>query len=162
MLLAVEGSRPEAWKETLKLKSEKRWSCPKTVDRTRVTRRFKDLPARVSLLSAVSMNSPSKRKRPSLVAKDEEFSENGSHEPESTSPSGAQMQTKRKEEDKYLPVANIARIMKNQMTKDTKLAGEAKEMMQMFLSEFIAVVVGEWVFLQNLQHFFLSPTHPLV
>lgn len=45
--------------------------------------------------------------------------------------------------DRFLPVANISRIIKNNLPKEIKLAKEAKETFQECLSEFISFITSE-------------------
>lgn len=45
--------------------------------------------------------------------------------------------------DRYLPVANIGRIIKNNLPKEVKLSKEAKETFQECLSEFISFITSE-------------------
>uniref|UniRef100_A0A7S4PAK6 Transcription factor CBF/NF-Y/archaeal histone domain-containing protein n=1 Tax=Guillardia theta TaxID=55529 RepID=A0A7S4PAK6_GUITH len=46
-------------------------------------------------------------------------------------------------EDTFLPVSNIARVMKKALHSDTVVARETIEAVQVFLSEMVMVVVGE-------------------
>ena len=46
-------------------------------------------------------------------------------------------------QDRYLPIANIARIMKNALPVNAKIAKEAKEAVQEYVSEFISFVTSE-------------------
>ena len=48
-----------------------------------------------------------------------------------------------KEQDRYLPVANIARIMKKVLPQNAKLAKDAKECIQECVSEFISFITSE-------------------
>lgn len=48
-----------------------------------------------------------------------------------------------KEQDRWLPIANVARIMKNALPDNAKIAKEAKECMQECVSEFISFVTSE-------------------
>ena len=50
---------------------------------------------------------------------------------------------KSNELDRYLPVANIGRIIKNNLPKEVKLSKEAKETFQECLSEFISFITSE-------------------
>ena len=50
---------------------------------------------------------------------------------------------KANEFDRYLPVANIGRIIKNNLPKEVKLSKEAKETFQECLSEFISFITSE-------------------
>ena len=47
------------------------------------------------------------------------------------------------EADRYLPIANIGRIIKNNLPKEVKLSKEAKETFQECLSEFINFITSE-------------------
>ncbi|CEJ95113.1 Putative CCAAT-binding protein complex subunit HAP3 [[Torrubiella] hemipterigena] len=48
-----------------------------------------------------------------------------------------------KEQDRWLPIANVARIMKNALPDNAKIAKEAKECMQECVSEFISFITSE-------------------
>jgi len=48
-----------------------------------------------------------------------------------------------KEQDRYLPVANITRIMKKSLPKNAKISKEAKECIQECVSEFISFITSE-------------------
>eukprot|EP00347_Sterkiella_histriomuscorum_P013355 403365034 len=48
-----------------------------------------------------------------------------------------------KEQDRYLPIANIGRIMKSALPKDAKIAKEARETVQECVSEFISFITSE-------------------
>ncbi|POS86562.1 hypothetical protein EPUL_001295, partial [Erysiphe pulchra] len=48
-----------------------------------------------------------------------------------------------KEQDRWLPIANVARIMKIALPENAKIAKEAKECMQECVSEFIAFITSE-------------------
>lgn len=48
-----------------------------------------------------------------------------------------------REQDRYLPVANIARIMKKALPANAKIAKDAKDAMQECVSEFISLVTSE-------------------
>lgn len=50
---------------------------------------------------------------------------------------------KSNEFDRYLPVANIGRIIKTNLPKEVKLSKEAKETFQECLSEFISFITSE-------------------
>ena len=47
------------------------------------------------------------------------------------------------EQDRYLPIANIGRIMKRSIPPTAKISKEAKECVQECVSEFIAFVTSE-------------------
>lgn len=48
-----------------------------------------------------------------------------------------------REQDRFLPVANIARIMKRVLPQNEKIAKDAKEAVQECISEFICFVTSE-------------------
>ncbi|ODQ68307.1 histone-fold-containing protein [Nadsonia fulvescens var. elongata DSM 6958] len=48
-----------------------------------------------------------------------------------------------REQDKWLPIANVARIMKNSLPDNAKVSKEAKECMQECVSEFISFITSE-------------------
>ncbi|KAF4505165.1 hypothetical protein G6O67_007141 [Ophiocordyceps sinensis] len=48
-----------------------------------------------------------------------------------------------KEQDRWLPIANVARIMKNALPDNAKIAKETKECMQECVSEFISFITSE-------------------
>ncbi|KAK7203823.1 histone-fold-containing protein [Myxozyma melibiosi] len=48
-----------------------------------------------------------------------------------------------KEQDKWLPIANVARIMKMALPDNAKISKEAKECMQECVSEFISFITSE-------------------
>jgi nuclear transcription Y subunit beta len=48
-----------------------------------------------------------------------------------------------REQDRFLPIANIARIMKRALPQNAKIAKDAKETMQECVSEFVAFITSE-------------------
>ncbi|KAJ1882866.1 transcriptional activator hap3 [Coemansia sp. RSA 1722] len=48
-----------------------------------------------------------------------------------------------KEQDRFLPIANVARIMKRALPDNAKIAKEAKETVQECVSEFISFITSE-------------------
>lgn len=48
-----------------------------------------------------------------------------------------------KEQDRFLPIANVSRIMKKALPANAKISKEAKETVQECVSEFISFVTGE-------------------
>ncbi|KAF9955580.1 hypothetical protein BGZ72_003604 [Mortierella alpina] len=48
-----------------------------------------------------------------------------------------------KEQDRFLPIANVARIMKKALPDNAKIAKEAKECVQECVSEFISFITSE-------------------
>ncbi|KIW92124.1 nuclear transcription factor Y subunit beta [Cladophialophora bantiana CBS 173.52] len=56
---------------------------------------------------------------------------------------GAGLEFEVKEQDRWLPIANVARIMKTALPDNAKIAKEAKECMQECVSEFISFITSE-------------------
>jgi nuclear transcription Y subunit beta len=50
-----------------------------------------------------------------------------------------------REQDRFLPIANIARIMKKMLPKNAKIAKDGKECLQECVSEFISFITSEYV-----------------
>jgi len=48
-----------------------------------------------------------------------------------------------REQDRYLPIANIARIMKNSLPDNAKIAKDSKDTVQECVSEFISFITSE-------------------
>ena len=48
-----------------------------------------------------------------------------------------------REQDRYLPIANISRIMKKSLPNNAKIAKDAKETVQECVSEFISFITSE-------------------
>jgi histone H3/H4 len=48
-----------------------------------------------------------------------------------------------KEQDRFLPIANISRIMKKVLPNNSKIAKDAKESIQNCVSEFISFITSE-------------------
>ncbi|OMJ09780.1 Nuclear transcription factor Y subunit B-3, partial [Smittium culicis] len=48
-----------------------------------------------------------------------------------------------KEQDRFLPIANVARIMKKALPENAKISKEAKETVQECVSEFISFITSE-------------------
>ncbi|KAK4136409.1 histone-fold-containing protein [Trichocladium antarcticum] len=71
---------------------------------------------------------------------DEEAQMNDPQDPHSGGP-GYEFEVK--EQDRWLPIANVARIMKNALPENAKIAKEAKECMQECVSEFISFITSE-------------------
>lgn len=65
---------------------------------------------------------------------------NDPQDPQST---GLTYEFEVKEQDRWLPIANVARIMKNALPENAKIAKEAKECMQECVSEFISFITSE-------------------
>ncbi|KAI8997801.1 nuclear transcription factor Y subunit B-3 [Pilobolus umbonatus] len=60
-----------------------------------------------------------------------------------SSHSGDELDIDIKEQDRYLPIANVARIMKKALPENAKIAKEAKECVQECVSEFISFITSE-------------------
>lgn len=65
----------------------------------------------------------------------------GSHESGDQSPRSGGV----REQDRFLPIANISRIMKKALPANGKIAKDAKETVQECVSEFISFVTSEYV-----------------
>ncbi|KAK2072860.1 hypothetical protein P8C59_007190 [Phyllachora maydis] len=76
----------------------------------------------------------------SAPSPDEEVQMNDPQDPHAT---GAAYEFEVKEQDRWLPIANVARIMKNALPENAKIAKEAKECMQECVSEFISFITSE-------------------
>ena len=48
-----------------------------------------------------------------------------------------------REQDRFLPIANISRIMKKALPANSKIAKDAKETIQECVSEFISIITSE-------------------
>ncbi|CAN4106471.1 unnamed protein product [Withania somnifera] len=59
------------------------------------------------------------------------------------SPLGNASDNSSKELDKFLPIANVSRIMKRSLPANAKISKEAKETVQECVSEFISFITGE-------------------
>lgn len=53
-----------------------------------------------------------------------------------------------REQDRFLPIANISRIMKKALPPNAKIAKDAKETVQECVSEFISFITSECVILR--------------
>jgi len=65
------------------------------------------------------------------------------HEPEVNKEELPEMHENVREQDRYLPIANIARVMKRPLPANAKIAKDAKETVQEALSEFISFITSE-------------------
>ncbi|KAL7615997.1 nuclear transcription factor Y subunit B-8 [Lactuca sativa] len=63
----------------------------------------------------------------------------GSHESGELSPRSSNV----REQDRFLPIANISRIMKKALPANAKMAKDAKEIVQEAVSEFISFITSE-------------------
>lgn len=50
-----------------------------------------------------------------------------------------------REQDKFLPIANISRIMKEALPQNAKISKDAKELVQQCVSDFIIFITSECV-----------------
>lgn len=74
---------------------------------------------------------------------------NGSGDPGSPGEGGEYMQqggdgSSIREQDRFLPIANIGRIMKRALPSNGKVAKDAKETVQECVSEFISFITSEY------------------
>jgi nuclear transcription Y subunit beta len=60
-----------------------------------------------------------------------------------TDPEQGQLVQVGREQDRYLPIANIGRIMKRALPKNGKIAKDAKDVVQECVSEFISFITSE-------------------
>lgn len=74
----------------------------------------------------------------------------GSHESGEHSP-----RSNIREQDRFLPIANISRIMKKALPANGKIAKDAKETVQECVSEFISFITSEYDFQIILTFLFL-------
>jgi histone H3/H4 len=65
------------------------------------------------------------------------------NDPQDPHASGLAYEFEVKEQDRWLPIANVARIMKTALPENAKIAKEAKECMQECVSEFISFITSE-------------------
>jgi nuclear transcription Y subunit beta len=61
----------------------------------------------------------------------------------SKSPEDGSSRTELREQDKWLPIANVSRIMKNALPENAKVSKEAKECVQECVSEFVSFITSE-------------------
>jgi nuclear transcription Y subunit beta len=62
------------------------------------------------------------------------------------------------EQERFLPTANITRIMKKALPANAKIAKDAKETVQECVSEFISFITSEYVFMTSEETLFLNYT----
>ncbi|KAJ0582771.1 putative transcription factor Hap3/NF-YB family [Helianthus annuus] len=62
---------------------------------------------------------------------------------DSDNESGGQNELSAREQDRFLPIANVSRIMKKALPANAKISKEAKETVQECVSEFISFITGE-------------------
>ncbi|RYP47256.1 hypothetical protein DL768_006640 [Monosporascus sp. mg162] len=87
-----------------------------------------------------SPQSPPKDVEQGVQSPDDEAQMNDNQDPHS---SGLAYEFEVKEQDRWLPIANVARIMKLALPENAKIAKEAKECMQECVSEFISFITSE-------------------
>ncbi|OAX39059.1 histone-fold-containing protein [Rhizopogon vinicolor AM-OR11-026] len=66
-----------------------------------------------------------------------------SHEPPQPTPITDQEVGEYREQDRFLPIANVSRIMKQSVPHTAKIAKDAKECVQECVSEFISFITSE-------------------
>ncbi|GKT97809.1 nuclear transcription y subunit beta [Fusarium langsethiae] len=89
-----------------------------------------------------SPQSPPKEVDQGAPSPDDEAQMNEQQDPQSANTAGYEFEGV-KEQDRWLPIANVARIMKNALPENAKIAKEAKECMQECVSEFISFITSE-------------------
>jgi len=72
-----------------------------------------------------------------------QFSEVGENTEDSGGEDGDHDQEPLREQDRFLPIANVARIMKKSIPKSGKVAKEAKDCVQECVSEFVSFITSE-------------------
>ncbi|KAI8948891.1 histone-fold-containing protein [Xylaria longipes] len=87
-----------------------------------------------------SPQSPPKDVEPGVQSPDDEAQMNDPQDPHAP---GLSYEFEVKEQDRWLPIANVARIMKLALPENAKIAKEAKECMQECVSEFISFITSE-------------------
>lgn len=87
-----------------------------------------------------SPQSPPKDVDQGVQSPDDEAQMNDTTDPHA---SGLAYEFEVKEQDRWLPIANVARIMKLALPENAKIAKEAKECMQECVSEFISFITSE-------------------
>ncbi|KAK8327183.1 hypothetical protein V6Z11_A11G165100 [Gossypium hirsutum] len=70
----------------------------------------------------------------------ESDNESGGH---NNSGGNAHSETSAREQDRFLPIANVSRIMKKALPANAKISKDAKETVQECVSEFISFITGE-------------------
>ncbi|KAL1952515.1 hypothetical protein VTO42DRAFT_5092 [Malbranchea cinnamomea] len=93
------------------------------------------------------MSSATPPKEPELEqenqsGEDQEHMDRNNHNQQTQGQQG-QAEFEVKEQDRWLPIANVARIMKMALPENAKIAKEAKECMQECVSEFISFITSE-------------------
>lgn len=88
----------------------------------------------------MSASPPNKERVEPAASPDEESMDRNAEE---TQGQGHGYEFEVKEQDRWLPIANVARIMKLALPDNAKIAKEAKECMQECVSEFISFITSE-------------------
>ncbi|UPK89615.1 hypothetical protein LCI18_000550 [Fusarium solani-melongenae] len=89
-----------------------------------------------------SPQSPPKEVDQGAQSPEDETQMNEQQDPQAANTAGYEFEGV-KEQDRWLPIANVARIMKNALPENAKIAKEAKECMQECVSEFISFITSE-------------------
>ncbi|KAE8145462.1 histone-fold-containing protein [Aspergillus avenaceus] len=89
------------------------------------------------------MSSASPSKEPEVEPEVQSGEEQEQMEKEQQDQAQNQGEFEVKEQDRWLPIANVARIMKLALPDNAKIAKEAKECMQECVSEFISFITSE-------------------
>ncbi|RSL80528.1 hypothetical protein CEP51_006499 [Fusarium floridanum] len=89
-----------------------------------------------------SPQSPPKEVDQGAQSPEDEAQMNEQQDPQAANTAGYEFEGV-KEQDRWLPIANVARIMKNALPENAKIAKEAKECMQECVSEFISFITSE-------------------
>lgn len=89
------------------------------------------------------MSSASPPKEPDVEPENQSGDDPEQMDRDNQDPSGQGQEFEVKEQDRWLPIANVARIMKTALPENAKIAKEAKECMQECVSEFISFITSE-------------------
>ncbi|KKK17172.1 hypothetical protein P175DRAFT_0223151 [Aspergillus ochraceoroseus IBT 24754] len=89
------------------------------------------------------MSSTSPSKEPEVEPEAQSGEEQEQMDKEQDTQAQGQGEFEVKEQDRWLPIANVARIMKLALPENAKIAKEAKECMQECVSEFISFITSE-------------------
>nr|AAC49411.1 HapC [Aspergillus nidulans] len=89
------------------------------------------------------MSSTSPSKEPEVEQEPHSGEEHEQMDKEQDNQTQGQGEFEVKEQDRWLPIANVARIMKLALPENAKIAKEAKECMQECVSEFISFITSE-------------------
>jgi nuclear transcription Y subunit beta len=92
---------------------------------------------------ATSLNSSTSNNATMMVAAAASSTQADAALPTSSFPPAGDEYEEAREQDRYLPIANIARIMKNILPENAKIAKDSKETVQECVSEFISFITSE-------------------